>query len=116
MELAIREHLFQSGQLNLDDAAQVLLGQGPKKDDIVDPIEKFRPQKCAQIFLKDLSHGLDAFGCVEKLGVGVEQALSADVARHDDDRIREVGGASATVREAAIVENLKEKIEDVGVG
>ena len=34
---------------------------------------------------------------------------------HDDDGVREVGGAAAAVGEAAVVEHLEEQVEDVGV-
>ena len=52
---------------------------------------------------------------LEELRVRLEDALRADVARHDDDGVREVGGATAAVGEAAVVEHLEEQVEDVGV-
>ena len=51
----------------------------------------------------------------KSLRVGLEQALAADVARHDDDGVREVRGAPAPVGEAPVVEHLQQQVEDVGV-
>ena len=50
-----------------------------------------------------------------ELGVGLEDALAADVRGHDDDGVGEVGEAAAAVGEAAVVEHLEEQVEDVGV-
>ncbi len=58
---------------------------------------------------------LDALGRLEEARVGLEHALAADVARHDDDGVREVGRAPAPVGEAPVVEHLQEQVEDVGV-
>ena len=54
-------------------------------------------------------------GVLEELRVGLEQALAADVARHDDDGVREVRRAPAPVGQPPVVEHLEEQVEDVRV-
>jgi len=46
----------------------------------------------------------------------VANPLAADVGGHDDDGVGEVHGASVAVGEAAVVEDLKEDVEDLAVG
>jgi hypothetical protein len=44
------------------------------------------------------------------------QQLAADVAGHQDDRVLEVDDVALAVGEAAVVEDLQQQVEDLGVG
>uniref|UniRef100_A0A0N4ZZD3 NDK domain-containing protein n=1 Tax=Parastrongyloides trichosuri TaxID=131310 RepID=A0A0N4ZZD3_PARTI len=46
----------------------------------------------------------------------VGQILAAQVGGHDDQGVLEVDGAALTVGQAAVVQHLKQHVEDVGVG
>ena len=48
-------------------------------------------------------------------GVGLDP-LRAQVAGHDDHRVLEVRGAALGVRQAPVVEDLQQEVEDVRVG
>ena len=114
-KLPIGHELLQAAKLDVHDAAQVALRERPKEDDVVDAVEKLGAEERPQLLHKDVAKGLDPLGGLEELGVGLEQALAADVARHNDDGVRKVRGSSAAVGEAPIVEHLQEKVEDIGV-
>ena len=47
---------------------------------------------------------------------GIQDAVAADVGGHDDDGVLEVDGAALAVGQAAVVEDLQQDVEDVGVG
>ena len=46
----------------------------------------------------------------------MQDALAADVRRHDDDRVLEIDGAALAIGEPAIVEHLQQHVEDVVMG
>ncbi len=48
-------------------------------------------------------------------GGAVEEVLGADVGRHDDHGVAEVDGAALGVGDAAVVEDLQQGVEDIGV-
>ena len=77
-----------------------------KNDDVVDAVEELGPERAPQ-----LRHHL-----VARAQVGpVLEELAADVGRHDDDGVAEVDRAPLTVGEAAVVEQLQQHVEHVGV-
>ncbi len=49
----------------------------------------------------------------EQLRLGVEDALGADVAGHDHDRVRKIRQAATSVGQPPVVEHLQEQIEHV---
>jgi hypothetical protein len=61
-------------------------------------------QRLLDLLTRLLLHGL---GCDE---------LGADIGGHDQHRVLEVHGAALAVGEAAVVHDLKQDVEDVGVG
>ena len=48
--------------------------------------------------------------------LGAQDEVRAEVARHEDDGVPEVHDAPLPVGEPAVVENLQEHVEDVGMG
>ena len=77
-------------QLDVDDLAEVGLGQRAEADDLVDP--------------------------VDELGLEERQRVTREVRRHDEHGVGEVDRAALTVGEAAVVQHLQQHVEDVGVG
>ena len=88
-------------------------GERPEEDDVVDAVQELRSEERAELLLEHVAQRLAPVGRFEELRVGLEQTLAADVARHDDDRVREVGRAPAPVGETPVVEHLEEQVEDV---
>src|SRR5208283_4531821 len=64
--------------------------------------------------------GEDALGGLREslfsLGPGGGELRCAEVRGHDEDGVLEVDGAALGVGESAIVEDLQEDVEDVGMG
>src|SRR5580700_2773967 len=91
------------------------LRQRTEENDVVDAVQELRTQERSQLLSKHVVQRLDAFGRLEKVRIGLEQPLAPDVARHDDDRVREVSRPATAVGEAAVVEHLEQQVEYVGV-
>src|SRR5262249_47692918 len=113
LELTIDHELFESAELDVDDAAEVLLRERAEDDDVVDAVQELRPQEVPKLFLEDVAERVASLGRLEKARLGLENALRPDVARHDDDGVREVCRAPAPIGEAPVVEHLKEQVENV---
>src|SRR5690606_15222017 len=96
-------------ELDLDDVADLLLGELMEDDRFVDPVQEFRPEACAEGF-----HHLMPDLLVTSLAEP-DDVLRADVRRHDDDRVLEVHGTPLTVRHAPVVQDLEQDVEDVGM-
>src|SRR3954453_14350905 len=51
-----------------------------------------------------------------RLRAGIHDVLTADIGGHDDDRVAEIDHPSLAVSEAAIIQNLEQHVEYVGMG
>ena len=94
-------------ELDLDDLLQVLVAQPIEDDDLVDAIQKLRPEMLAQ----RVHH--QARAVLARLFFGDE--LRADVRGHDDDRVLEIDRPPLPVRDPAVVEHLQQNVEDIVV-
>src|SRR4051794_31204017 len=81
----------QLRELQLNDRAQLLAREWVELDDLVDPVQELRPE--------ELAHRVGR----------------ADVRRHDQHGVPEVDGAPVAVRQASVVEDLEEHVEDLAV-
>ena len=91
------------------------LGQGERfeQHDVVEAVEELWPEVAAQ-----LGHHRDA-GVILDLPIGgdaLEQVLGAQIARHDNHGVAEVDGAALGIGEPAVVKQLQQGVEHVGVG
>src|SRR5262249_39795432 len=115
LELAIAHELLEAAELDVDDPAEIVLRERPEDDDVVDPVQELGAQVVLELLAKHVAQRFAPLLRLEELAFGLEYALRADVARHDDDGVREIGGSAAPVREPAIVEHLEKQVEDVAV-
>ena len=90
-----------------------LFGERVEDDDLVDAVEELRPEVLAQLVEHRRAHHR-VIGAVERAAI-VEDAMAADVRGHDDDRVLEIDRAALTVGQPAVVEDLQENVEHVGV-
>src|SRR5580692_3715543 len=116
LELPPFQELLEAYQLNVHDPPEILLRERAEEDDVVDSVQELRTKEVLELLAEDVAQGLAPFGGLEEPRFGLEDALGADVAGHDDDRVREIGGPAAPVGEAPVVEDLEEQVEDVHVG
>ena len=110
LEALIGEQPVEVGELDVDDLFDVLLGEAVEDQDLVDAIEELGPEVLLELRLDQGRH---------PIALRFRQLLNdagGDVRRHDDDRVAEVSGPALAVGEPALVEELEENIEDVGVG
>src|SRR5690606_17464584 len=104
---ALREHAAHTLQLQPDDLVQLLLAERVEHDDVVDAVQELRPEMPPQL----REH--DALGLLPVSAAPLQDLVTADVGRHDDDRVPEVDRAALRVRQPPVVEDLQEHVEHV---
>ena len=80
---------------------------------VVDPVQKLR----AELAAKHLEHlRLHALVALRVSTAAVaENDVGADVRSHHDDRVLEIDRSALAIGQTAIVEDLEQRVEDVGV-
>ena len=89
------------------DTLYLVFLQSLEDDDIVDTVEKFRTEVLFEE-VTDLLVGLVRNPAFPKF-------MRTEVTGHDDDGVLEVDDPALAVGQAAVVENLQEDVEDVGM-
>src|SRR5579875_292981 len=115
--LKVRRH-------EIDDASDLFLGELLEADDLIDAVQELRSEGLLHGIHHQVADLLVALGMLlhvrrrpleTNLEGGLVDELGADVRGHDDDRVLEVDGSPLAVGQAAVVENLQQHVEDVGV-
>src|SRR5215207_230113 len=112
------EVLVQAGEHDVHDLQHVLLGEGLEDDDLIYPVQELGPEGSLQGLARP-SLGLAEVHAVAGGEAELprrEEVLAAHVRGHDNDRVLEVDRPALGVREASVIEDLQQRIEDVGVG
>src|SRR5699024_10954502 len=94
------------------DARELLHAERVEDDRLVDAVQELR----AEMLLEQVLHCRLDFPFLRTAAAQFLDLSGADVARHRDDGVLEVHGATLAVSEAAVVEYLEEDVEDVAVG
>ena len=104
-------------QLDVDDLAQVFARQRVEYDDIVNAVQELGPEVLAQRIQQALARiGVARVLAVHRESDGVLlHHAGADVGGHHDHGVLEADRAALAIGEAAIVENLQQHVEDVGM-
>ena len=101
------------------DLLDLGLGELIEHDDVVHTVEEFGTEhllELAEYQLTDVNILLCVVVAVKAEGVSVlGDPARADVGGHDDDGVLEVHRATLTVRQTAVLENLQEHIEHIGM-
>ena len=104
----VGQDLAQPPELKVDDADDMLAREAVEDDDVVQPIEKLRTKMPVQFAHDRLALRVAIAGFAHLF-----DQRAADIARHDDDAVGEIDGASLPIGQAAIVKDLQEDVEDV---
>src|SRR5919108_1577698 len=107
--LSLREQLLETTELEIDNSIELLHAQRTEDDDVVDAVEELRLEHAPQFRRHDR---LD-FRPVSR--AALEDEAAADVRRHDDDRVPEVDGPPLRVGESAVIEDLQQDVEHIGM-
>src|SRR5215216_2868998 len=110
--------LVQAREHDVHDLQHVLLGEGLEDDDLIYPVEELRPESPLQGLARP-PLGLTEVHAVARGEAELPrraEVLAAHVGGHYDDRVLEVDRPTLGVREAPVIEDLQERVEDVGVG
>ena len=120
------EPLRHGVDLQLHDVREHGLAERVEDDDLVEAVEELGPELRAHgvehlaLDLRELrgAAGVVAVGRVRRREVrdALEDERRPDVRREEDDRVAEVHRQPLAVREDAVVQELEEGVEDVGVG
>ena len=110
LQRAIGQTLAQRLDHDVDDAAEVRLGERMEHDRLVEAVQELRPERAAQ-----LAHDgvLRALADLAVLADAVEQVLAAEVRGEDDDGVLEIDRAPLRIGDAAVVEDLQQDVEHV---
>ncbi len=93
-------------ELDLDDTAEVFARELVEDDHVVDAVQELGAERLVEL-------GFDLLVELFARALVVEDAMAADVGRHDDDGVGEVRDATARVGETPVVEDLEQDVEDV---
>src|SRR5487761_1821582 len=97
MHPSVRQPVFESLQLNIDDGSQLLLGQRLEDDHLVDAVEKLGAEVFSQHGDHRVTHSF------EVLAVHLLDQWATEIRRHDQNRVAEVDGPALAVRQTSIV-------------
>src|SRR4051812_775423 len=120
LQFALRQRLADAAQEELDDRLDLLLLQLVEHDDVVDAVEELGAEDLLQLSHDPVLHvvvrdaGLVVRDGEPERGVASD-LLRADVRRHDHDRVTEVDRPPLRVRQAPVLQDLQEDVEDVRV-
>src|SRR4030095_1841791 len=104
-----RQVMAQPLELNFNYGLDLLAPEIVEDDRLVDSVQKFRFKRFAQ-------RGVDAmFQLLAILGAELENILAAEIGGHDNDRVFEIYGPALAVGHAAVLENLQERVKDIGM-
>src|SRR5208282_1185914 len=109
LDLALLEPRAQPHQLHVNYLAQLFAGQRMEHDNLVNPVEKLGPETLTQDLERLRLHLLVV------LSLEAENNLAGDIRGHDHNGVAEIYRASVTVGKPAVVEQLQQDIEHVGV-
>src|ERR671921_1181390 len=112
------EVLVQAREHDVNDLQHVLLGEGLEDDDLIYPVEELRPERPFERFPGSplgLAEVHAVAGGEAELPRG-DEVLAAHIRGHDDDRVLEVDSPALGIGQPSVVEHLKQRVEDVGMG
>ena len=112
-QLPVRQTFVQLLHQKVHDIADIVPGQRFKQDNLIQTVQKLRPEMRPQIVHR---HGLRLRPDAAVLIDAVQQILGADVGSHDDNRILKVNGLAGRVRNPSVIQHLKQHIEHIRVG
>ena len=96
-------------QLQFHDLPDVCFAQRVKNNRVIDAIQELRLEVLTERLIHLRFHECPVVGTV------LENPTRPDVRGHDDHRVAEIHGAPLTVGQAAVVENLQQDVEYIGV-
>src|SRR5882757_6630897 len=109
--MALFQPPAQAGKLYLDDLFQLLLAQRMEDDDLVQPVQKLRPEGLPQFTEYGVLHAAILLS-FERTPI-FKHLMASDIGGHDHNDILEIDRAPLSVCQSAIVQNLEQRIEDV---
>lgn len=95
---------------------EMLARERTKDDHLVDAVEELRTEEGRELVQQDIAQRTSTVVALPKPSISIENALGANVAGHDDDGVGEVRRTAAPIGKAAVIKDLQQQIEDVGMG
>src|SRR5579885_2798746 len=115
-----RAHL---GEQQVEDLVEILLAQRAEDHHLVDTVDELRTEHALQSLHRFGAHRLMllitlvlAFGLPEADPRGSPEIAAARVTGHDHNGILEVNRAALTIRQATVVHDLQQRVEDLWMG
>ena len=121
LQLALGHRLADPRQQQLDDLLDLVLGQLVEDDHLVDPVQELGPEDLLQLAHDPVLHvvvgdpGL-VVGDGEPERRVARDLRGPDVRGHDHDAVAEVDRPALRVGQPAVLEDLQQDVEHVGMG
>ena len=114
----------QCAELEFDDFGDFFLGEAAEDHDAVEAVDEFGAEGLFEgihdlrlhLLIFGLHAGLFIGGDGEADALGALDEVGADVAGHDEEGVAEVDAAALGVGEGAVLHDLEEHVEGLGVG
>ena len=113
LQLLVGQALVEAPQQQVHDGGDVLLGQGLVAHHLVQAVEELRPEGLLQ---QGVHLDLGLVGDLSLVVDALQQILGAQVGGEDEDGVLKVHRPPLTVGDAAVVQDLEEDVEHIGVG
>ncbi len=118
-DIFFSEHVRHLRQFEVDDRAEDFVAKRSIDDDVVDTIDEFRAEVVSELSYHHIieSFHLDIVDIVSAFFFAKEihNLFRTDITSHNDNSISEVDGATFSIRESTIIEDLKKDIVDIGM-
>ena len=116
-QLPFGQHAAESFHVQVDDGADVIAGEGVEDDQLVHAVQELGPEVPAHRLHHAALHlGPHPRGVLAALPhAELQDPLRSEVRGHDHQRVLEVDGAPLAVGQAAVVEDLEQHVERLGM-
>ena len=99
--------------MNIYNHQKVLFAQAVKYDDVIQPVQKLRPEIALHFLLDMTLHFCLIILTFLSFGIKILNQRGAYVTRQDDDRVLEINFAPLSVSQLSIIQNLQKDVEDI---
>src|SRR5260370_31950147 len=112
--MPVSQPLAQPVELDLHDLLEMVFGKRMEHNRLVHAVQELRPEMVAQFVENRVLHpGVPV--ARERTPI-FQDAMAADIGRHDHNRVLKVDRAALTIGKPPIIKNLQENVEHVAVG
>ncbi len=108
LDIAVGQTFIQVTDQKIHDTADIIPCQRLKHDNLIQPVQKFRPEGSTQILHDQFLTGI---ADLPVLFNPLQKIPGAEVGGHDDDRILKVHSSALGIGDTSVIQNLEQDVE-----